>query len=85
SEATPGEDIEEVQVNFAGANANPLFIIWQDAEANGTKHVQFLTNDEIEAGYAIGHFRSGNYKVRVAFETEYGIIFSELPEGITIP
>jgi hypothetical protein len=85
SHATPGDNETEVKVEFSASNAKPLFIIWQDSEKSGTKHIQFLSSDEIRAGFAIGQYRSGNYRVRVAFETEYGIIFSELPEGITIP
>lgn len=85
SKATVGEGEGEVNVTFSATNAKPEFIVWQDSDYNGTKHMQFLTDSEIAAGEAIGRFRSGDYKVRVAFRTEYGVIFSELPRGIEIP
>ena len=75
----------QVRVTFSATNATPKFIVWQSAGSNGSKHCQPLTAEELLAGEAIGQYISGEYKVRVAFETEYGIIFSQLPGGITIP
>ena len=75
----------QVRVTFSATNATPKFIVWQSAGSNGSKHCQPLTAEELSAGEAIGQYISGEYKVRVAFETEYGIIFSQLPRGITIP
>ena len=49
------------------------------------KSREHLTEEEIASGKAIGSFRQGEYKVRVAVRTEYGVIFSELPLGIEIP
>jgi hypothetical protein len=85
SNATPLIESGCVEVSFSATNAKPQFIIWQGADANGTKHIQFLTENESLSGNAIGKFDSGDYKIRVAFETEYGIIFSVLPESITVP
>ena len=75
----------EVSVTFCATNAKPSFIIWQSAETIGAKHIQLLTDEERDLGRAIGKYISGDYKVRVAFETEYGVIFSNLSEAIEIP
>ena len=73
-----------VDVKFSSKNAKPLFIVWQNADNNGAVHIQFLTPAQVEQGFAQARYKSGKYKVRVAFETEYGIIFSELPEEIAV-
>ena len=84
SVATPSESAGCVDVEFSASNARPIFIVWQDGKANGAKNIQFLTDEEARAGFARGKYVSGSYKVRVAFQTEYGVIFSTLPEEIKI-
>lgn len=84
SEATPVGNGGKVVVTFSATNATPSFIIWQGADGNGTKHIQFLTAEERAVGEAVGVYMAGSFKVRVGFDTEYGTIFSVLPEAITV-
>lgn len=85
SEVKPVGKDGMVRVRFSATNAKPIFMIWQHEPSNGAQHIEFFTYDEMSKGQAIGRYISGTYKVRVAFETEYGVIFSMLPEPINIP
>ncbi|MBR2467023.1 MAG: hypothetical protein IKB38_08880 [Clostridia bacterium] len=84
SEAAPTGTDTMVQVTFSASNATPIYIQWADGAHNGTVHISTLGEEEIEEGVAVCAYKSGNFKVRVAFKTEYGIIFSELPDAIFV-
>lgn len=75
-------------------NATPIYINWAGTD-NGTKHITLLTDDNFGAidtsdelgnkyWSAEGTYQAGEFKIRVAFKTDYGIIFSALPEKITV-
>ncbi len=66
-----------VRVEFSSVNAEPLWVQWTDAE-NGAVHIYELTDEDKNNGYAICSYIPGNYKIRVAFKTEYGVLHSEL-------
>lgn len=73
----------KVNVTFSATNAIPLWVQWTGI-TNGTAHISVLTEEEKTAGAAVCTNESGTFKVRVAFQTEYGIIHSELPETIEV-
>jgi hypothetical protein len=84
STATPTGNAGEASVEFSASNATPLFIAWNHGTNNGTVHISIPTDDELAAGSTVCSYQAGKYKVRVAFQTEYGIIHSELPAAITV-
>jgi hypothetical protein len=85
SSATPVGSGGKVNVTFSASNATPSFIQWAGGSGQGTKHIQFLTAEEIAAGEAVGVHEAGDFYVRVAFETEYGVVHSAMPdESMTI-
>ena len=79
-------------MTFSSSNAEPLFVKWSGGADNGTKHISVLTEEEKTAGVAvcdydmgaINDWQYGQYKVRVAFQTEYGIIHTPLQEPVTV-
>ena len=85
SSVTATEESGKVQVSFSALGASPKYIVWQNGYNHGSKHIQFLTEEEISLGSAVGEYISGEFKIRVGFENEYGIIFSALPEKICVP
>ena len=80
STGNPGE----IRVTFGASNATPLFIAWNDGTNNGTVHISTLTEEDLEHQIAECTYKSGSFKIRVAFKTEYGIIHSALPDAITV-
>lgn len=74
----------KAKITFAASNAVPLYVQWANGSNNGTVHISELTEEEIAAGVSVCRHTAGYFKIRVAFQTEYGIIFSELPEAITV-
>ena len=84
SRATPSMRAKCVDVEFSASNAVPLFIVWQEAKENGAKNVHIFTPEEAQSGLVTAKYAAGEFKIRVAFKTEYGIIFSDLPEAIWI-
>lgn len=83
----------EVSVTFSASNAEPLFVKWAGGKDNGTKHISVLSDEEKTDGTAVCTYdmgniddgQSGQYKIRVAFKTEYGIIHTLLTEdAITV-
>lgn len=74
----------KVKVTFSASNATPLYVQWMNGHTNATVRVTLLTAEDVKNGYGIYTPAKGDLKVRVAFETDYGIIYSELPEIITV-
>lgn len=73
----------KVKVSFSSSGATPLYIQWMNGHTNATIRITTLTEENIKNGYGIYTPAKGDLKVRVAFKTDYGIIYSELPEIIT--
>lgn len=73
-----------VQVSFNSSVGVPLYVQWSNGKTNGTIYIDLLTAEQIADGEVILPPASKNFKVRVAFQTEYGIIHSALPEAIVI-
>lgn len=84
SAAVPTGNTGEVRVDFSASNATPLFVSWSDGGHNGTVHINVLSDDEISDKSAVCSHQAGNYKVRVAFQTEYGIIHSALSSAMNV-
>lgn len=91
STAVPTANAREVNVTFSASNAEPLFVKWSGGLDNGTKHISVLTDEEKTTGAAVckyemssNDWQYGQYKIRVAFQTEYGIIHTPLTEAITV-
>lgn len=84
STATPTGNPGEIEVTFDASNAVPLFVGWNHGTNNGTVHISIPTDGELAEGKAVCSHEAGSFKVRVAFQTEYGIIHSALPEAITV-
>lgn len=82
STATSTGNPGEVEVSFSASNATPLFVQWADGSHNGTVHITPLDDGQVSP--VVCQHVAGNYKVRVAFQTEYGIVHSVLPEAITV-
>lgn len=74
----------KVTVTFSATNATPRWVQWADGKHNGTLHITELTARQAADGVAECSYAAGSYKIRVAFETEYGIIHSELPKAIKV-
>lgn len=75
----------KVKVSFScSSNAEPLFVQWMNGATNATVRITQLTEEQKEQGYGIFVPARGDLKVRVAFKTDYGIIYAELPEIITV-
>ncbi len=75
----------KVKVSFENSsNAKPLFVQWMNGATNATVRITQLTAQQIKDGYGIFTPATGKLKVRVAFQTDYGIIYSELPEIIEV-
>ena len=74
----------KVKVSFSAKAAEPLFVQWMNGKTNATVRITQLTEEQIKQGYGIFVPAKGDLKVRVAFKTSYGIIYSELPEIITV-
>ena len=74
----------EIKVDFSASNATPVYVTWCRAEDNYPRYISTPTADELAAGSAVCVHKSGNFKVRVAFETEYGIIHTVLPDAVTV-
>lgn len=81
--ATTTQNSGEINVKFSSKNAIPLYIQWTST-SNGTVNISSLNEDEIKKGEATCSYIPGKYKIRVAFKTDYGIIFSKLPDAITV-
>lgn len=84
SAATPVGADGKVNVTFSASNATPIYVQWASGTSNGTAHITELTAEEKAAGAAVCTNEAGSFKVRVAFQTDYGIIFSVLPDAITV-
>lgn len=84
SEGKHYQGTRRVKVTFSATNAKPLYVQWMNGHTNATVRITNLTADQIKDGYGIFTPAKGDLKVRVAFETAYGIIYSELPEIITV-
>lgn len=89
STATPTDNAGEVNVTFSASNATPVFVQWAEgkegiAGTNGTVHISVLSDEEVTNGAAVCKYTKGTYKVRAAFQTEYGIIHTPLPDAITV-
>ena len=74
----------KVKVTFSATNATPLYVQWMNGHTNATVRITLLTAQQIKDGYGIFVPATGDLKVRVAFQTDYGVIYSELPEIITV-
>lgn len=82
----------EVQVTFSASNAEPLFVKWSGGKDNGTKHISVLNARQKSSGSAvckyemgdINDWQYGQYKIRVAFQTEYGVVHTPLQEVTTV-
>jgi hypothetical protein len=74
----------EIDVDFHASNATPIFVAWCNGTSNGTEHISVLTDEDVENGVAICNYKAGSYKLRVAFQTEYGIVHSALSKAITV-
>lgn len=83
SSATPLGSDGKVEVTFSATNAIPLWVQWAGS-TGGTAHITELTDEEKLAGTAVCAHTPNTYKVRVAFQTEYGIVHSILPDEITV-
>lgn len=91
STATATGNDREASVTFSASNAEPLFVKWAGGVDNGTKHINVLTDTEKAAGAAVVKYETAfndgqkdTYKIRVAFQTEYGIIHTPLQEAISV-
>jgi len=84
SKAEHYQSTRKVKVSFSASNAEPLYVQWMNGATNSTIRITQLTQEQIKAGYGIFVPARGDLKVRVAFQTEYGVIYSELPEIITV-
>ncbi len=76
--------LELVSLTFSATNAEPLYTQFMN-KANATVYIVPLSEKAKENGTV--KYRPtfyGDMKVRVAFQTEYGIVFSELPESIYV-
>ena len=82
--ATPQEDYT-VKIEFAATNAEPLFVQWTNATNNGAYHTTELTPEQIAQGVAVVTPPSRAFRIRVAFRTEYGIVYTQIQDGITMP
>lgn len=89
AEAT--ENCREARVTFSASNANPLFVKWSGGKDNGAKHISVLDEEQIAAGAAVCKYetsssdgQSNQYKIRVAFQTEYGVIHTALEDVTTV-
>lgn len=74
-----------VSLAFSATNAEPLYTQFMNT-ANATVYLVPLSEKAKENGTV--KYRPtfyGDMKVRVAFRTEYGIVFSELPQSINLP
>ena len=75
----------QVKVSFSATNAEPLYIQWINGTSNATIHITLLTDAHKEVGYGIFKPARAYLKARVAFRTDYGIIYAELPaEGLNV-
>lgn len=82
----------EALVSFSASNAEPVFVKWSGGKDNGTKHISVLDTKQKAAGVAVCKYEMGNindwqygqYQIRVAFQTEYGIIHTPLQEVTTV-
>ena len=72
-----------VRVEFSSVNAEPLWVQWTST-VNGTVHIYELTEEDKKNGYAVCSYIPGEYRVRVAFKAEYGIVHSELDELLSV-
>ncbi len=82
--ATPQPD-GTVSIAFSASNAEPLFIQWTRINDNGAFHTTELTPQQVEEGIAVLTPPSSSFRIRVAFRTEYGIVYTEIQDGITMP
>lgn len=73
-----------VKVSFSATNAEPLYVQWMNGKTNATIRITTLNAADIAAGYKVNKPATGDLKVRVAFRTEYGIVYSEMPQIITV-
>lgn len=74
----------EIKVDFSASNAAPVYVTWCLAADSYPEHISTPTAEELAAGSALCAYKAGSYKVRVAFETAYGIVHTVLPEAITV-
>lgn len=84
SEGVHYQSTRQVKVSFSASNAEPLFVQWMNGNTNATVRITQLTEEQKKQGYGIFVPAKGDLKVRVAFKTAYGIIYSELPDIITV-
>jgi len=94
SAVSSGPGSREATVTFSCSNneVTPLFVKWSGGVDNGTKHINVLTDEEKAAGTATVKYetafndgQNNTYKMRVAFQTKYGIIHTPLPDdAITV-
>ena len=75
----------QVHIAFSATNATPLFIQWTRINDNGAFHTTELTPQQAEEGIAVVKPPSQEFKIRVAFRTEYGIVYTQMQDGITMP
>lgn len=79
-----GTGLELVSLTFSASNAEPLYTQFMNT-ANATVYIVPLSEKAKENGSV--KYRPtfyGDMKVRVAFRTEYGVVFSELPNTIHV-
>ena len=68
-----------VRIDFSAINAEPLYVQWMNGRTNGTIHIDTMTAEQIAAGTVSLTAPDTCIKARVAFKTEYGVIFAALP------
>lgn len=79
------EGARRVRLDFTYSdNAKPLYVQWMNGTTNATIHITLLNDEQIVAGTAGFKPTTGLIKVRIAFQTEYGVVYSELPEAINV-
>ena len=79
NETSVGTGYLVVQVTTA-SNAIPLYVKWCSS-SGGTRHIVELTEEQKAAGRAVLQYDSGTHFIRVAFETAYGVVHTEMPEN----
>lgn len=93
--STTVEDLKNGKVKLTFSSLNPnvkgVWVQWAGGSNNGTKHISEINEEEndngvIECDYPdITNPKVGNsFKIRVAFETEYGVIHGALTEPFTL-
>lgn len=78
----------QAKISFSSANGTPVYTAWSEIMANhsyyATRNTEYVTDDEIFAGYRVSKYKTGNYRFYFAIETEYGIYPTPLTNSVSI-